>query len=112
MKLSIYVVQGLKALFEPTSFIIFSRVSKTLRRAHVVHKFRKCGIIKLRTEPSVRPDRVIVNITDHLTGCDKKSLCDFFRANLHRFTRFQRRKTTLMLFNRQFECKGIIKHLF
>ena len=64
----------------------------------------------------------------HLIGCDKKSeivryfqgrlcdkiglLCDFFRANLHCFTRFQRRKTTLMLFNRQFECKGIIKHLF
>ena len=59
----------------------------------------------------------------HLIGCDKKSeivryfqgrlcdkiglLCDFFRANLHCFTRFQRRKTTLMLFNRQFECKGI-----
>ena len=41
--------------------------------------------------------------------CDK--LCDFFRANLHCFTRFQRRKTTLMLFNRQFECKGKIKHL-
>ena len=36
----------------------------------------------------------------------------FFRANLHCFTRLQRRKTTLMLFNRQFECKGIIKHLF
>ena len=35
--------------------------------------------------------------------CDK--LCDFFRANLHCFTRFQRRKTILMLFNRQFECK-------
>ena len=64
----------------------------------------------------------------HLIGCDKKSeivryfqgrlcdkiglLCNFFRANLHCFTRFQRRKTTLMLFNRQFECKGIIKHLF
>ena len=45
--------------------------------------------------------------------CDKIGLlCDFFRANLHCFTRFQRRKTTLMLFNRQFECKGIIKHLF
>ena len=42
--------------------------------------------------------------------CDK--LCDFFRANLHCFTGFQRRKTTLMLFNGQFECKGIIKHLF
>ena len=41
--------------------------------------------------------------------CDK--LCDFFRANLHCFTRLQRRKTTLMLFNGQFECKGIIKHL-
>ena len=39
-------------------------------------------------------------------------LCDFFRGNLHCFTRFQRRKTTLMLFNREFECKGIIKHLF
>ena len=70
--------------------------------------------------------------TAHLIGCNKKSeivryfqgrlcdkigllcdkLCDFFRANLHCFTRFQRRKTTLMLFNRQFECKGIIKHLF
>ena len=64
----------------------------------------------------------------HLIECDKKSeivryfqgrlcdkiglLCDFFRANLHCFTRFQRRKTTLMLFNGQFECKGIIKHLF
>ena len=68
----------------------------------------------------------------HLIGCDKKSeivryfegglynkkgllcgkLCDFFRANLHCFTRFQRRKTTLMLFNRQLECKGIMKHLF
>ena len=63
----------------------------------------------------------------HLIECDKKSeivryfqgrlcdkiglLCDFFRANLHCFTRFQRRKTTLMLFNGQFECKGIIKHL-
>ena len=42
--------------------------------------------------------------------CDK--LCDFFRANLHCLTRFQTRKTTLMLFNGQFECKGIIKHLF
>ena len=42
--------------------------------------------------------------------CDK--LCDFFRANLHCFTRFQRRKTTLMLFNGQFEYKEIIKHLF
>ena len=41
--------------------------------------------------------------------CDK--LCDFFGANLHCFTRFQRRKTTLMLSNRQFECKGMIKHL-
>ena len=36
--------------------------------------------------------------------CDK--LCDFFRADLHCFTRFQRRKTTLM-----FDCKGVIKHL-
>ena len=42
--------------------------------------------------------------------CDK--LCDIFRANLHCFTRFHRRKTTLMLFHRQFECKGIIKHVF
>ena len=66
--------------------------------------------------------------SDHLLGCNKNSeivryfqgrlcdkiglLCDFFRANLHCFTRFQRRKTTLMLFNRQFECIGIIKHLF
>ena len=66
--------------------------------------------------------------TGHLIGCDRKSeivrhcygrlcdkiglLCDFFRANLHCFTRFQRRKTTLILFTRQFECKGIIKHLF
>ena len=41
-----------------------------------------------------------------------KILCNFFRANLHCFTSFQRRKTTLMLFNRQFECKRIIKHLF
>ena len=41
--------------------------------------------------------------------CDK--LCDFFRANLHCFARFQRRKTTLMLFDK-FECKGMIKHLF
>ena len=68
----------------------------------------------------------------HLIECDKKSeivryfqgrlcekigllcnkLCDFVRANLHFFTKFQRRKTTLMLFNGQFECKGIIKHLF
>ena len=52
----------------------------------------------------------------HLIGCDKKSeivqyfqgrlcdkigllcdkLCNFFRANLHCFTRFQRRKTTLL----------------
>ena len=67
----------------------------------------------------------------HLIGCDKKSeivryfqgrlydkigllcnkLSDFFRANLHRLIRFQSRKTTLMLFNWQFECKGIIKHL-
>ena len=49
--------------------------------------------------------------------CDKigllfDKLCDFFRANLHCFTRFQRRKTTLMLFNRQLECKAMIKHLF
>ena len=71
-------------------------------------------------------------LTGHLTGYDKKSqivryfpgrlcdkmglLCDnlrdYFRANLHCLTRFQRRKTTLMLFNGQFECKGIIKHLF
>ena len=71
------------------------------------------------------------HITGHLIGCDKKSeivrcfpgrlcdkigllcdrLCDFFRANLHCFTRFQRRKNTLVLFNRQFEYKGIIKHL-
>ena len=36
----------------------------------------------------------------------------FFRANLCCFTGFQRRKTTLMMFNRQFECKGILKHLF
>ena len=70
--------------------------------------------------------------TGHLIGCDKKSeivryfqgrlcnkigllcdeLCDFFRANLHYFTRFQRQNTNLMLFNRQFECKGIRKHLF
>ena len=42
--------------------------------------------------------------------CDK--LCNFFSANLHCFTRFQRRKTTLMLCNRQLECKGIMKHLF
>ena len=54
----------------------------------------------------------------HLIGCNKKSeivrhfqgrlcdeigllcdkLCDLFRANLHCFTRIQRRKTTLMLF--------------
>ena len=70
-----------------------------------------------------------VSSTGHLIGCDKKSeivqyfqgglcdkigllcdkLCDFFRANLHCFTRFQRRKTTLML---QLECKRIMKHLF
>ena len=68
----------------------------------------------------------------HLIECDKKSeivryfqgrlcdkigllcgkLCDFFRANLHCFTRLQGKKTTLMLFNGQYECKGIIKHLF
>ena len=63
----------------------------------------------------------------HLIGCDKKAeivryfqgrlcdktvLCDFFRASLHCFIRFQRRKTTLMLFKRKLECKGIIKHLF
>ena len=68
----------------------------------------------------------------HLIECDEKSeivqyfqgrlcdkigllcgkLCDFFRANLHCFTRFQRRKTTLMLFNGQSKCKEIIKHLF
>ena len=42
--------------------------------------------------------------------CDE--LCSFFRPILHCFTRFQRRKTTLILFNMQFECKGIIKHLF
>ena len=72
------------------------------------------------------------NMAGHLIGCDKKSeivrcfqgrlcdkvglLCDklfnFFRANLHCFARFQGRKTTLVLFNRQFECKGTIKHLF
>ena len=71
-------------------------------------------------------------ISGHLIECDKKSeivryfqgrlcdkigllcdkLCDFFRANLHCFTRFQRRKTILMLFNGQSECKEIIKHLF
>ena len=67
-------------------------------------------------------------ISAHLIECHKKSeivryfqgrlcdkiglLCDFFRANLHCFTRFQRRKTTLMLFNGQFEGKEIIKHLF
>ena len=33
-----------------------------------------------------------------------------YLRTLHCFTRFQRRKTTLMLCNRQFECKGIIKH--
>ena len=68
----------------------------------------------------------------HLLGCNKNSeivryfqgrlcdkigllcdeLCGFFRPILHCFTRFQRRKTTLILFNMQFECKGIIKHLF
>ena len=65
------------------------------------------------------------HITGHLIGCDKKSeivryfpgrlcdkiqllgdkLCDFFRANLYCFTGFQRRKTILMLFKRQFEYK-------
>ena len=75
---------------------------------------------------------MVTQLAGHLIGCDKKSeivryfpgrlcdnigllcdkLCAFFRANLHCFTRFQRRKTTLMLFNGQFECKGIIKHLF
>ena len=70
--------------------------------------------------------------TGHLIGCDKKSeivryfqgrlydkigllchkLCNFFQGNLNCFTRSQKRKTTLMLFNGQFECKGIIKHLF
>ena len=74
----------------------------------------------------------LCHLTGHLIGCDKKSeivrylpgrlcdkigllcnkFCNFFRANLHCFTGFQRRKTTFMLFNRQFECKGIIKHLF
>ena len=68
----------------------------------------------------------------HLLGCNKNSkivryfqgrlcdkigllcdeLCGFFRPILHCFTRFQRRKTTVILFNMQFECKGIIKHLF
>ena len=57
--------------------------------------------------------------TGHLIGCDKKSeivryfpdklcdkieplcdkLCDLFKANIHCFTRFQRRNTALMLFN-------------
>ena len=68
---------------------------------------------------------VLLPLTGHLIGCDKKSeivwyfqgslcdkLCDFFRANLHCFIRFQTRKNTLMLFNKQFECKGITKHLF
>ena len=56
--------------------------------------------------------------TEYFQGrlCDKigllgDTLCDFFRTNLHCFTRFQRKKNTFMLFNRQFECKGIIKHL-
>ena len=51
----------------------------------------------------------------HFEGrlCDKIGLlCDFFRANQHCFTRFQRRKITVMLFNRQVECKRIMKHLF
>ena len=72
------------------------------------------------------------SLPGHLIGCDKKSeivryflgrlcdeigllcdkLCNLFRANLHCFIRFQRRKTTWMLFYGQFECKGIIKHLF
>ena len=70
----------------------------------------------------VRQVQININLTGHLIGCDKKSeivryfqgrlcdkigllcdkLCDFFRGNLHCFTRFQRRKTTKMLFNRQF----------
>jgi len=83
---------------------------------------------------SVKSIIMSLNITEagHLIGCDKKSeivryfpgrlcdkigllcdkLCDFFRVNVYCFTRFQRRKTTLLLFNGQFECKGIIKHLF
>ena len=40
--------------------------------------------------------------------CDK--LCDFFRVNLHCFTRFKGENQFNV--NRQFECKGIIKHLF
>ena len=75
---------------------------------------------------------MVTQLAGLLIGCDKKSeivqyfpgrlcdkigllcdkLCDFFRANSHCFTRFQRTKTTLMLFNGQFECEGIIKHLF
>ena len=74
----------------------------------------------------------LCHLTGHLIGCDKKSeivryfpgrlcdkigllcnkFCNFFRANLHCFTGFQRRKTTLMLFTLKFECTGIIKHLF
>ena len=66
----------------------------------------------------------------HLIGCDKKSeivrnfqgrlcdkigllgdkLCDFFRANLHCFTRFQRRKTTLICLTGNLNVKEIIKH--
>ena len=61
----------------------------------------------------------VTTITGHLIGCNKKleivryvqgRLCD--KIGLHCFTRFQWRKTTLMLFNGQFECKGIIKYLF
>ena len=36
----------------------------------------------------------------------------FFQGNLHCFTKFQRRKTTVMFLNKQFECKGITNHLF
>ena len=83
-------------------------------------------------KPRVGPCLSSHHLAGHLIGSDKKSqivryfqrrlcdklrllcdkLCDFFRANLHCFTRFQRRKTTLMLFNEQFECKRIIKHPF
>ena len=50
----------------------------------------------------------------------KKNLCDIFSANYanfsevnsHCFNMVEKRKIAFMLFNRQLECKGTLKHLY
>ena len=76
-------------------------------------------ISKSKNRPCDRV-RQKLEIMQHFQGrlCDKigliyDKLCNIFcRANYYCFARFQRRKITLMLLNRQHECKRIIKHLF